>query len=701
MEEKDHQNFDLEDIIKEFSNLPEAEQEEILPEEAEQILAETVQEQTEEAPQEVLEATPAEESPEAAAVPAEEAPEEQEIPAGVTGDTVRFDTIRLDTESLPKGKVRNAEPIRDEEEVPATQKEPFSSGWEPEYEQPMGEYIPPQPIVFHPRSRLRELKRKLVAGPEKRYYTLSEKGLGKLQAAIFISLLVVLICAGATVMYTLGAVQENRMRLMIFGQFLAMLVSALLGSFQMIDGIADLFRKRFTLNTMLAFTFLVCCADGVLCLRQLRVPCCAAFSLEVTMSLWSAYQRRSAEMGQMDTMRKANHLDGVGLVEDYHAGRKGLLRGEGQVEDFMDHYDVPSGPEKVLSVYAFAAFLLSIGIGVTAGVLHGLSTGIQVCAVSMLAAVPATAFITTSRPFAILERRLHNLGTVLCGWRGVKGLCGKAYFPLTYEDLFPAGSVRLNGVKFYGNRQTDAVVAYTTALITASGSGLAPLFTQVLESRNGRYCDAVNLRAYENGGIGAEVEDLPVLVGSLSFLKEMGVEVPEGIRVSNALCVAIDGEFSGLFAVTYDKVRSASAGLTTLCAYRGLKPMLINGDFTLTDSFIRKKFSVNPKRMLFPEQAVRETLKARELEPAAQALLLVTTEGLAPFAYGVTGARALRTASILGVTVHMIGGVLGLLVMGGLTALGALELLTPANMFLYQLVWMLPGLLITEWTRSI
>ena len=36
-----------------------------------------------------------------------------------------------------------------------------------------------------------------------------------------------------------------------------------------------------------------------------------------------------------------------------------------------------------------------------------------------------------------------------------------------------------------------------------------------------------------------------------------------------------------------------------------------------------------------------------------------------------------------------------------LTIMGALEYLIPANMFLYQLVWLIPGLLITEWTRNI
>jgi hypothetical protein len=36
-----------------------------------------------------------------------------------------------------------------------------------------------------------------------------------------------------------------------------------------------------------------------------------------------------------------------------------------------------------------------------------------------------------------------------------------------------------------------------------------------------------------------------------------------------------------------------------------------------------------------------------------------------------------------------------------LAYLGTEDLLTPSNMLLYELVWMIPGLLITEWTRSI
>lgn len=666
MEDNELQEFNLDDILREFGS-----------------------DASEEAPA-AAEDTPAEEL------------------AEVTGDTVRFetqttsDTIRLDTAAFAKGQVRNAAPLEEEEEeeMPPEpeQEEAFAGEWEPEYEQPMGDYIPPQPILVHPRSRLQELKKKLVAGPEKQYYQLLEKGVGKLQIAIFLSLLVVLISAGATAMYAFGAVQPGRMKLLVFSQFLAMLVSALIGSYQIIEGVADLFRKRFTLNTLLVFTFIACCLDGVLCLRLEQVPCCAAFSLEVTMSLWSAFQQRSARLSRLDTMRKATKLDSISAQKDYFEGDSGFLRGEGQVEDFTDTENQIPGPEKVLSVYALVALGVSIAVGITAGVLHSLWLGIRVWAVTLLAAMPATIFITLSRPYGILQRRLHALGTVLCGWQGVRDACRKAVFPLTFDDLFPAGTVQLNGVKFYTDREPDQTVAYAAALIAADGGGLKPLFDYLLESRNGIHYTAREYRTYEGGGIGAVVNGEPVLAGSLSFLSKMGVDVPEGLRVGHAVCVAVDGELCGLFAVTYEKNRLSAAGLNTLCAYRGLRPVLVGSSFMLTQEFLRAKFGSGVRKLVFPGE--QENLA----DPQAQegsALLLTTRDGLAPLAFGVTGARALRTASNLGVVIHMIGGIVGMLMMLVLAIIGAGQLLTPANLFLYELIWMIPGLLITEWTRSV
>ncbi len=626
-----------------------------------------------------------------------DAPEGEKTP--VTEETVRFHLENTTVFTLPE-----QEP--EEDEVPVLQPqepavEPFSEQWEPEYEQPIGDYIPPEPIPFRPRSRLHELKRKLVEGPERRYYELAEQGVGKLQVAIFLNLLVTLLAAGSTVLYAMDQVAPDRLRLLVFFQFFTMLLSGLLGSYQLIEGVADLVKGRFSLNSLLLFSFVACCADGILCLQQIHVPCCAAFCLHMTMSLWSAYQKRNTEMSQMDTMRKATRLDSVVAKADFYEGRPGFLRGEGQVEDFMDTYNAPSGVEKTIRIYALCALFASLAIGITAGVLHDVYLGIQVFCASLLVAAPATSHITLSRPKALLERRLHKHGTVICGWQGIRGLSQNGVYPLADEDLFPVGSAKMNGVKFYGSRQPDEVVAYSAALICAGGGGMASLFQQLLESRSGYHYGVSGLRGYPGGGIGGEVNGEAVLAGTLSFMQAMGVDMPQGTRVSQAVYVAIDGALCGVYAITYNKLKSSAMGLTTLCAYRGLTPVMTGGDFMLTPSFLRSKFGVNVRRIAFPELSIRQTLAQTEAEQDAPALALITREGLAGTAYAVTGARALRIASVLGVVIHMLGGILGLAMMLALAIVGAEYLLTPANLLAYQLIWTVPGLLITEWTRSV
>ena len=209
------------------------------------------------------------------------------------------------------------------------------------------------------------------------------------------------------------------------------------------------------------------------------------------------------------------------------------------------------------------------------------------------------------------------------------------------------------------------------------------------------------LQYYGNGGIGGEVCGESVLLGSVAFLKDMGVEVPSGTNVAQAVYAAIDGEFACVFAINYGKTRSATTGLRTLCGYRGLRPVLTTGDFILTEGFLRNRFSVNGRRICFPDHNVRAELAAVQVPEQTPALALITTDGLASYAFAVTGARALRTASWLGVGIHLAGGIVGLVMMLILAALGESQLLTPSNLFLYELIWMIPGFLITEWTRSL
>ncbi len=678
--------FDLEDILREFSDSP-AEAEPPAAEAAEPAPA-----------PEILEEEPAQPQEEAG----EPEPSAQEEPEeAVSQDaTVRFDPAVLSEEPAEEGEAAAEEAPSLEDTVVA---EPVSDDTI-QAEGPafaVEEVFIPAPTVFTPKSRLRELKKKLVAGPEKRYYALSEQGIGKLQAAILVCLALVGICVAMTALFSAGQLPDDRLRLVIFTQVLAMMISGLMGCQLMLDAIGNLFKGKFTIDTLLVVTFAVCLIDGAACLMDLRIPCCAAFCLEMAMALWARYQRLTAEMAQMDTMRKAVRLHGVVRTPNFYEGKSGLLQVEGEVEDFMDTYSKTSAPEKVQSVYAMVALLACVAIAALAGMRHDMSLAIQIFATSLLAAVPATFFVSLTRPMAILETRLHMVGSVICGWHGVKQLSQKAVFPLDDMDLFPQGSTKLNGVKFYSKRDSDEVVAYTTSLIAKAGGSMVPVFQKLLASREGSTYPVENFRNYGGGGIGGEIGGEPVLIGSMEFLQDMGIHIPDGTKVSQAVYAAIDGQLSAVYAISYAKMRSAAAGLVTLNGCRNLTPLILCQDFMVTEEFLQAKFGVKTKRILFPDGILRSELRKLQPDPECPVLALSTREELVGTAYAVTGSRALRTAANLGLAIHLLGGILGILIMLALAYLGSTELLTPTNVLLYQLIWALPGLLITEWTRTV
>ena len=613
--------------------------------------------------------------------------------SAVTGETQRFTPLGEQSPKMP-------EPFR-VNPIPEGA-EPFSANWEPQFEQPIGEYTPPEPIIFRPRSRLAELKRKLMEGPEQRYYALSEQGVGKLQIALFVSMLIVVLAVASIVLHRLDMVRENRMRLLVFGELFAMLLSASLCWERLADGIGGLFKGRWSPDTLLVFSLAACIADGFFCLQQVKVPFCAAFCLQSLMCLWSEYQTRSTELLQMDTLRKATRLNRVTKLPDCHEGRPGFRITEGQPEDFMDTYQRPSEPGKALNRFTLIALILSVIVAVAAGLRSGVQAGIRTWSAAILAVCPATLLICQTRPMWTLQRRLHRFGSVLCGWQGVKSAAGKAVVPLSDEDLLPGGSVKINGVKFYSGRNPDTVIGYATAVMNATGSCLAPLFDHMCKSRRAQVFELDEFRTYGDNGWGAVICGESVLVGTQDFLRDKGVEMPAGTRVNQAIYVSIDGEFVCVFALAFGKLKGVSAGLHALCSQRRLTPVLATTSFLLNEGFLRSKYSVDTRRISIPPVSDREKLAAWAPEPGdAVPCALTTQDGLAGAAFAITGARSLRIASVAGAVVHILGGTLGLAAVLVLTLSGRTDLMTPANLLLLELIWAVPGLMISEWTRNI
>lgn len=459
-------------------------------------------------------------------------------------------------------------------------------------------------------------------------------------------------------------------------------------------------QRRFRLNSLLPVSFLVCFLDGLLCLGSHAIPFGAVFALQMLMAQWGEYQKQQTEMSQLDTLRKATDLTAVVKTEKYYKGQPAYQTAEGRPEDFMEHYRAETGPEKTLCHYALGVVVLGAVLALTAAILHGFDTGLRVYAAALLAAVPASTFVSIQRPAAILERRMHKLGTVLCGWRGLQNIEKHGFYPLQHEDLFPENHVKLNGVRFYGERNVSTIVSYVSALMAADGGALAVPFEQLRSSRNARICRVEELTSYPDG-IGGQIDGLSVVAGTVEFMENMGVALPDGARIPYGVYAAVNQSLCAVFAVSFTRSKSSASGLRTLCDSGHVRPILVDCDFILTEPFLEEKLGVDAHRMQFPDCMTRMKLAEKEAPADAPAIALATRGGLAQRAYAVTGGAALRSAWRVGAAVHILGGGIGFLAVAILALQGSLFLLTPYNLLLYGFVWMIPGLLMAEWTRSV
>jgi len=416
------------------------------------------------------------------------------------------------------------------------------------------------------------------------------------------------------------------------------------------------------------------------------------------MAQCAAYQERVTEIGQMDTLRKAEDLTAMVKLPAYWQERPGYAAVDGEPEHFLRHYTLPSAPDILLRRCGLITLAAGAAVSIWIGYSQTLTAAVRTFAACLLLGMPATAFISMSRPASILQKRLQRLGAVLCGWQGISQAERLAVYPLSSADLFPGDVIRMGGTKFYGDEDPGKVVAYTAALAAANGSGLHGALEKLPRGRDGLNQYVEDLTVYD-GGLYGLVNGTQVLVGTAAFMESVDMKIPRGAQIPDALYTFIEGQFSGVFAVSYGCSQSSAAGLRYLCGWNSVTPVLVSQDFMLTPAFIRQKLKVRPRNVVFPERETRQALSDMEPDRDAPVIALVTKPGLAPRVYALNSAHVLRSALQAGAWIHTIAGAMGLVIGVLLPLLGAVELLSAANLLLYVAVWMIPGWLATEWTR--
>lgn len=681
------EDFTLEDIMREFGGWtkPESEPQQTAPEpqpEAEKEPDEDVKPYVAESAAQPETEAEAEET-----APVSETPDLQFVDAG--GDTIRFRVVTQEEAEQERRRPQQPAAVMPEEPGPERPDRRRQARLR------RRERRRKRALRRAERARRREEPERVYPSPEEACTAYAK--VGTLRVRLMLSLLLTVISAvllylGETAIGPLDLTGSVRGLSVVMLALL--LAQALCTAEMLVRGVQQAIRLRLDLSSMMTVAVALTVLDAFRAIAQERMPLCTVTAFALLLSLWSVSLEKQAKWRTLKTVLSMDAP--VAAVKEEKAWRDldCVFRREGNLEDFTAMLETPDAAAKAMRIYAPAALALTFCLALLSAIRGG-ADFLWSWSVLVAAALPAGGFLACWRPFSVLAKRLHKAGAAVCGWRGAKLLSGDTGIVIRDDDLFPKTNISMNGVKMYSDLPVRQVVGYATAVIKAAGSGLLPLFEEMMKNENGWRCNVDTFRQYEGGGLGAEIRGDVVLLGSLGFMRLMGIPVPEGTRIQSAVYVSVNGELTGVFALTYGPSAASKSGLQHVAHTPGLVPILATRDFMITPALVKKRFKVSADRLEFPMVAERAALSAPEAGEKGKQGALMARGSFAAFAAAVTGSRSLRKTVHGSMWICLLSGVLGMLLLCVLTYLDAESAASAGNLLLYQLLWQIPNLLLT------
>ena len=306
------------------------------------------------------------------------------------------------------------------------------------------------------------------------------------------------------------------------------------------------------------------------------------------------------------------------------------------------------------------------------------------------------ASLIYGRSVAKVMQRLLQSGAVVAGWPGIVASRKGTQIVISDTDLFPPGSITLNGYKVMGDFPRERVISYTATVMRDAGSPLTRIFHDQLRTLGGLMRNTTQLTVYEGGGYSAYIRGDRVLVGSASFMNLMEINLPPGLNVRSAVFCAVNGELAGIFALNYSLPDVVLPSLEELMRDR-VAPVLATRDFNLIPSMLQHRFRIAADKMEFPPVERRRELSSKDRVHSGTLTALLCREGLYPFAEAVTAARRMYWGTEIGAGLCCLGSILGIALAAYLVSVSAYTSLSPLNLLLFMGMWLLPVLALSEW----
>ena len=363
--------------------------------------------------------------------------------------------------------------------------------------------------------------------------------------------------------------------------------------------------------------------------------------------------------------------------------------------NFLKISYAPDPSEDLASKLAPVTTIIALVITVMYGLIKASFTdAVNTMALLSAISIPVSTLLAVNVPVRKLCKTLNSYGAMMSGYPSIKQFSDSTAIMIDAEELFPADSIDLEGIKTFVEYKVDESLLCGIAILKEAQNPIANAFDSVVSETKETLPDVESV-LYEDGlGLVGWVNSERILVGSRALMEKYQVELPsddyEENLVSSGRQITYLSRAGSLVAMLVTRYRADLELKSEMqrAEANGISFLIRTTDYNITDDLVANLYDLFYRSIRVLPTGLGNVLKeAQSVVEDNSRAYLITRGKTSGMARAVSGSVKIKQNISMAIVIQLIAVILGLLIASPLVLYASVGVMGTLEVFIYVLFW--------------
>lgn len=363
--------------------------------------------------------------------------------------------------------------------------------------------------------------------------------------------------------------------------------------------------------------------------------------------------------------------------------------------NFLKISYAPDPSEDLASKLAPITTITAIIITLIYGIVKvSFADAINAFALMTAVAIPVSTLLAVNFPVRKLCKKLLSFGGMLSGYPSIKQFCDSNAIMIDANELFPADSIELEGIKTYEDYNVDESLLCGIAILKEAQNPIANAFDSVVAETNETLPEVESVLYEDEMGLVGWINSERILVGSRKLMEKYSVETPrieyeekytsKGRQVTY---LSRAGRLVAMFVTRYHADSELKSELQR-AETNGISFLIRTTDYNITNDLIAELYNLFYRSIKVLPTGLGNVLKEAQgtVEDSSRSYL-ITGGKASSLTRAVSGSVKIKHNISLAIIIQLIAVIIGILLASTLSLYAGVGVMGSLEVLIYALFW--------------